>query len=55
MLSGQNRVGNFANLFHLLNKEIQKVADLVQFYGESDGLRKSELREGNKEWIEKVW
>ena len=36
----QNRVGNFANLFHLLNKEIQKVVDLVQFYGEGDGLRK---------------
>ena len=36
----QNRVGNFANLFHLLNKEIQKVVDLVQFYGEDDGLRK---------------
>lgn len=36
----QNRVGNFGNLFHLLNKEIQKVVDLVQFYGEGDGLRK---------------
>ena len=36
----QNRVGNFGNLFHLLNKEIQKVVDLVQFYGEEDGLRK---------------
>lgn len=33
----QNLVGNFANLFHLLSKEIQKMVDLVQFYGEGDG------------------
>ena len=36
----QNRIGNFANLLHLLNMEIQKVGDLVQVYGEGDGLRK---------------
>lgn len=36
----KNRIGNFANLYHLLNKEIQKVVDLVQFYGEGDGVRK---------------
>lgn len=36
----QNRIGNFANLLHLLNVEIQKVGDLVQVYGEGDGLRK---------------
>ncbi len=36
----QNRIGNFVNLLHLLNMEIQKVGDLVQVYGEGDGLRK---------------
>lgn len=36
----QNRIGNFVNLFQLLNREIQKLGDWVQTYGEGDGLRK---------------
>lgn len=36
----QNRIGNFVNLFQLLNWEIQKLGDWVQAYGEGDGLRK---------------
>lgn len=37
----KNRIGNFANLYHLLSKEIQKVVDLVQFYGEGETLKKA--------------
>ena len=37
----QNRVGNFAKLYHLLNKEIQQMGEVIRSYGEGDSLPKA--------------